>query len=86
MQAESDKKVKISEQQPFLSHVFCGRCFMSLGAGWSKHCQIMHRVTKSKNFPDSKIFVAKTFWIIRVKWINLLIRLKIVFANLKHKQ
>ena len=37
-------------------------------------------------FPDSKIFVAKTFWIIRIKWINLLVRIKIVFANLKHKQ
>ena len=35
-QAEGDKKLKISEQHPFLSHVFCCRCFMSLGAGWSK--------------------------------------------------
>ena len=47
------------------------------------------RVTKSENFPDSKIFVAKTFQIKRVKMRQISnarqIRLKSVFANFKHK-
>ena len=34
MQAEGDKKLKKSEQQPFLSHVFCGRCFMYVIRCW----------------------------------------------------
>ena len=35
-----------------------------------------HRVTKSENFPDSKIFVAKTFRIKRVNRVNFQIRIK----------
>ena len=35
---------------------------------------LLLRVTKSKNFPDSKIFVAKTFRIKRVNRVNFQIR------------
>ena len=36
----------------------------------------MSRVTKSEHFPDSKIFVAKTFQIKRVNCFNFQIRIK----------
>ena len=44
-----------------------------------------YRVTKSENFPDSKIFVAKTFRIKRVNRVNFQIRdkcaLKVVLQD-----
>ena len=37
---------------------------------WHKQRSITHRVRKSENFPDSKIFVTKTFRMMRVNCFN----------------
>ena len=50
-----------------------------------KNNSVKIRVTKSENFPDSKIFVAKTFRIKRVNRVNFQIRdkcaLKVVLQD-----
>ena len=46
------------------------------------HLQHDNRVTKSKNFPDSKILVAKTFRVKRVNRVNFQMRINGGFARI----